>query len=47
MKKLGIRTETNARQDNDHLSPTYPLIAFCYYRSGFIRLAGKNREKKA
>ncbi|MDI6796999.1 MAG: hypothetical protein QMD09_08640 [Desulfatibacillaceae bacterium] len=39
MKRLGIRIEENNKEREDILSPTYPLLAFSYYRSGFIRLA--------
>ena len=39
MKRLGIRIEENDKEREDILSPAYPLLAFSYYRSGFIRLA--------
>ncbi len=39
MTRLGIRIEENNKEREDILSPSYPLLAFSYYRSGFIRLA--------
>jgi len=40
MGKLGIAIGNDSRQ-NESLGLSYPLLAFSYYRSGFIRLAGK------
>ncbi|MEW5733265.1 MAG: hypothetical protein AB1921_00325 [Thermodesulfobacteriota bacterium] len=46
MRKLGIRIEHDAREHEDIISPSYPLLAFSYYRSGFIRLAGNKKALK-
>ncbi|MBI5844672.1 MAG: hypothetical protein HZB23_08395 [Deltaproteobacteria bacterium] len=40
MGKLGIAIKNDTRQ-NENLALSYPLLAFSYSRSGFIRLAGK------
>ncbi|MEW5735246.1 MAG: hypothetical protein AB1921_10355 [Thermodesulfobacteriota bacterium] len=47
MKKLGIRIDHDTRENEDVLSPGYPLLALCYSRFGFIRLSkgpGKGRK---
>jgi len=46
LNRLGIRIERDCRENEDVISPDYPLIAFSYYRSGFIRLSGKKDSEK-
>ncbi|MBU2490439.1 MAG: hypothetical protein KKA60_13710 [Proteobacteria bacterium] len=45
MKKLGILINSNER-DGEQSAPSYPLLAFSYYRSGYIRLAGMERKPR-
>ncbi len=40
MKNLGIRVTRQTGPEDGAFTPSYPLLAFSYYRSGFIRLAG-------
>ena len=44
MNSLGISIVHDGRDREDDLSPSYPLLAFAYYRSGFLRLAGSRRR---
>ncbi len=47
MKKLGIRIENTAKESKDIFPSDFPLLAFSYYRSGYIRLAApKARNRK-
>ncbi len=45
MTNLGIRVEEQISTKDDALTPSFPLLAFSYYRSGFIRLAGKSTPR--
>ncbi len=45
MKKLGILINQDDREEG-RLDPAYPHLAFSYYRSGYIRLAGVGRKHR-
>ncbi len=46
MGNLGIAVKDDTRRNEDNISLAYPLLAFSYYRSGFIRLAGRKLRIK-
>lgn len=47
MKKLGIRIDHDGRQNEDVLSPGYPLLALAYSRFGLIRLSRKQGKARS